>query len=188
MKIRFFIILLLMGVLTSCSNKPVKLTTLFQLEERNYLYAKDEWAFSGRLAVSDQNNAISASINWKHLKNKDVIELFGPLGMGRVIVNINGTRVLVSFDGKQVQHYGSADDVIKKYTGVLVPISALKYWVLGLVDPENTYVREKEGFVQLGWRVNYQKMQLVKQDKLPKKIKVNRKKSTMKLIIDQWEE
>ncbi len=71
-----------MGMQSSCSNKPVKPIASFQLEERNYLYAKDEWEFSGRLAISDQKNAISASINWKHLKKKDVIELVGPLGNG----------------------------------------------------------------------------------------------------------
>ncbi len=188
MKVNVFILLLLTGILSSCSNKPVKPTASFQLEERSHLYAKDKWAFSGRLSVSDQNNAISASINWRHLKKKDVIDLVGPLGMGRVIVSIDGLRVVVNVDGKKVHHYGSADDLVKRYTGISVPVSALRYWVLGLVDPGSTYTRVAEGFIQAGWRVNYQQMQLVKQDKLPRKIKVNQKNSTMKLIIDQWEE
>jgi len=187
MKGRVSILLVLVGLLTSCADTLVRPVSQYQLMERNYLYSKEKWAFTGRLAYSDQNNSLAASVNWEHLKGKDKIEIAGPLGVGRTIVDIDGSKVVVNHEGKQVQFNGVVDDLITKYTGVSVPILSLKYWVVGLVDPEVAFVSVDDGFIQAGWHIRYQQMQVVNNDELPKKIKVERVDSKLKMIIDHWE-
>lgn len=93
----------------------------------------------------------------------------------------------IDYGEEAVRFIGSADDLMRKYTGVSVPVLALRYWVLGLVDPKNSYVSAKDGFIQLGWNVSYQQMQLVELDEMPKKIKVKQDDSKLKLIIDHWD-
>lgn len=187
MKGRVSTLLILVGLLTSCAETLVRPVSQYQLIERNYLYNKTKWAFTGRLAYSDKGNSLAASVNWEHLEEKDKIEIAGPLGVGRTIVEIDGNEVMVNYDGKKVQFNGSVDELITKYTGVSVPILSLKYWVIGLVDPKIAFVSVEDGFIQSGWRVRYQQMQLVNRDELPKKIKVEKVDSKLKMIIDRWE-
>lgn len=187
MKGRFSTLLILVGLLVSCADALVRPVSQYQLIERDYLYNKASWVFAGRLAYSDKGNSLAASVNWEHLEEKDKIEIAGPFGVGRTIVGIDGNEVIVNHDGKQVQFNGSVDDVITKYTGVSVPVLSLKYWVIGLVDPDVTFVSTEDGFIQSGWRVKYQQMQFVKQDELPKKIKMEKVGSKLKMIIDHWE-
>ncbi|MCK5829258.1 MAG: outer membrane lipoprotein LolB [Methylococcales bacterium] len=187
MKGRFFTLLVLTGLLTSCADTLVKPVDQYQLIERNDLYNKAKWGFTGRFSYSDKSNSLTASINWKHLKEKDKVELAGPLGVGRTIVNIDGSNVEVNYDGKKIQFNGSVDDLITKYTGVSVPILSLKYWVIGLVDPEAAYDNVEDGFIQSGWHIKYQKMQIVNNEEMPKKIKVEKIDSKLKMIIDHWE-
>lgn len=187
MKCRLFTLLVLLGLITSCADQQVKPASQYELLGRDYLYNKESWEFTGRLAYSDANNSLGGSVGWRHLRGQDKVELAGPLGVSRTIIGINGDKVSIKYNGKYVKvNNGSEVDLIKEYTGVSVPVLSLKYWVVGLVDPGAPYVIVEGGFVQLGWNVNYQKMESVGDHWLPKKIKVEKGASKLKLIIDSW--
>jgi outer membrane lipoprotein LolB len=187
MKLRSIVLLLITGLLISCAETPVKLTAPFDLTGRDYLYDKTDWFFSGRIAASDQNNSFSASINWKHQNKQDEIELAGPLGQGRTQIVLTKQKVVIDYGDERLQYFGNIDDVISKQLGVSVPVLALKYWVLGLVKPGTEYESFENGFLQSDWKVKYQKMQMVGVDELPKKIRVERNDTKLKLIIDDWQ-
>jgi outer membrane lipoprotein LolB len=117
----------------------------------------------------------------------DEIELAGPLGQGRTQILLTQQYVVIDYGDKRLQYAGNVDDVISSQLGVSVPVSALKYWVLGLVNPEKEYEVIENGFFQLAWKVKYQIMQLVGEDELPKKIRVTGNNTKLKLIIDNWQ-
>ncbi len=191
MMVRISFLVLLVGLLVSCADVAVKqVAPFFQLQGRDYLYDTNKWSFSGRLAVSNEQESLSLSISWNHLNTEDKIELSGPFGQGRALVKINNNTVDIDYGEKQSQLIGNVDDLVSKNTGVQVPVSALKYWVLGLVKPGASFVADEKGFFQLGWHVQYMQMQLVGNDKLPKKIKIERSgagSERLKLIVDGWE-
>ncbi len=179
--------LLLLAVLASCTDVPIKSAIPFQLDEREYLYDSSVWSFVGRLALANENESFSASINWKHQADRDEIELAGPFGQGRTLLVLTGDSVVIDFGDKRLQHYGDLDEFISMYTGIVVPVSALKFWVLGLVEPAAKYVEFENGFLQSGWSVQYLQMQVEGQNEMPRKIRVEKELTKLKLIISHWD-
>ncbi len=178
----------LLFVLVSCSNVPVQPKTTFSLEGRDYLYAQKNWAFSGRIAMRDNDNAISASITWQHQKNIDTVEIAGPLGVGRTQIQLFDGTLLID-DGKNQWRYAgeNLDVFIEQQTGIVAPVFALQYWVLGLTDPNTVFVLNDDGFMQAGWQVRYSDMQFVEENLLPRKILLDSEQSrSIKLIINKW--
>ncbi len=187
MKFRLLALSVLVSLLVSCAETPIISTIPFQISERAYLYDKAVWSFSGRLALSDEKNSFSGSINWKHQDGYDQLEFAGPFGQGRTLVEITGDSVVIDYGDERLQYFGNVDAHVSKHLGMTIPVSALKYWVLGLVDPVTEYIMVGNGFLQSGWVVNYQIMQVVEEDELPRKIRVERNDVKLKLIINQWD-
>lgn len=187
MNLRRIVLLLLMSSLISCTNKPIKLIDSFQLSERQHLYDISEWSLEGRLAVADKNNSMSASVVWTHREEFEKIELTGPFGQGRTVVVISKKSVDVDQGDSRQRYYGDVDDLLERHLGISVPISALKFWVFGLVQPKIDFIDFANGFKQLQWDIEYQQMQLVGQHELPRKIKIHKDLSKLKLIISRWQ-
>jgi outer membrane lipoprotein LolB len=70
--------------------------------------------------------------------------------------------------------------------GVFVPVRALRYWVLGLTQPDSPFFEVGDGFVQSNWDVHYLQMQNLGKEWLPRKIGVEHGEAKLKLVVDQW--
>ena len=186
-KYKSIVFLILTALLVSCAGTPVKTTIPFQLSGRGHLYNKSSWFFSGRIAVTDENDSFSASITWEHLGWKDKLELAGLFGQGRTLIELTDDGVVIDNGDERLQYSGNADKLVSRQVGVDIPVSALKYWVLGLVEPGLEYDLLEKGFVQSGWNVSYQQMQVVGQTDMPRKIRVEQDDVKLKLIINHWD-
>ena len=187
MLLRLQVLLLLSLLIISCAEVPVKPMAGFKLEGRDYLYERSRWVFWGRLALSDEGRSMSASIKWVHKDKRDDIELSGPFGQGRTIITItDGSIVIDDGDNKPVQYSGAVDELVSRHLGIKIPVMALKFWVIGLLEPDVKYISFDGGFLQAGWRVRYQQMQQEGQDLLPKKMRLEQDKVRLKLIVNRW--
>lgn len=187
MNLRFIILLLLSNYLFSCADLALKKNTSFSLNGRDYLYQKIAWSFAGRLVIADSQQSLSASINWKHDLHYDVIELAGMFGQGRTRIELFKDKMIVDNGDERVQYLGTDNALVSDLLGISIPVSALKFWVRGLVLPTQDYTPIDTGFLQSGWRVKYPKMQLIGRDELPYKIKITNNEVTLKLITNQWQ-
>ncbi|WP_347987455.1 lipoprotein insertase outer membrane protein LolB [Methylomonas sp. AM2-LC] len=180
----FVVLALTLNACATLSEKPIE---VYQLGLMQHLQKQANWYFSGRLALVDEKNSISASINWRHRVNEDNIELYGPLAQGRVAITIVGDKITVD-DGEQQQAYlGRVDSVLTALLGVDIPAQALRFWVLGVTDPEQAYTEISDGFIQNGWMVRYKELQNLNSETLPRKISSEKEKTKVRLVIDQWE-
>lgn len=184
---RYFVLLILLSLLVSCAETPVIPKQAFQLEGRAHLYERTSWSLAGRLALSDESQSLTATINWNHQREVDEIELAGPFGRGRTFITLTKQTVLIDDGDKQHYHHQNADQYITNYIGIQFPVMALKHWVFGLPDPDTSYVLVENGFIQSGWVIRYLQMQWVKEDQLPRKINITKNNSKLKLIINQWD-
>jgi len=144
------------------------------------------WVFQGRLAVADDQDSASMTIEWQHNGNKDRIDLSGPLSQGRVVLTVTPEQVIVDDGESRAAYYGSPENVMREQFGMEIPVDSLRYWVLGSVDPNLQAVSQEGGFYQAGWLVRYSELQTVSSGKLPRKISAVRDKTRIKLVIDQW--
>lgn len=187
MNLRFIMLLLVSTYLFSCADLALKSKASFKLGERDYLYQKIAWSFVGRLVITDSQQSLSALINWKHDPHRDLIELAGMFGQGRTRIELSKGKMVVDNGDERLQYLGLENELVSTLLGVNTPISALKFWVRGLVLPAQDYTPIDTGFLQSGWRIKYPQMQFIGRDKLPRKIKMTSDNATLKLIINQWQ-
>ena len=173
-------------LLTGCAQQPIKQAGEYRLQAMQHLYAQTNWQFEGRLAVAAEHESFSASINWQRRQASDVIELVGPLGQGRVLITVTAMHVVVDDGDKRSVYLESADRVFAKYFGIAIPVQAFRYWLLGVVEPEQDYTEVEKGFIQHQWRVKYRQMQMHGDELLPRKINIEKEHTKIKLVIDQW--
>jgi len=185
--IKSFVGIVFMLLLASCASVPSKVDEVFKLDGRVYLQEIRYWGLSGRVSVIDKKNAASATLQWQHQDKKDRIKLSGLFGLGRTEINLAEQVVEIKSAGKRETYSGNIDDVVASELGIAIPISSLKYWVLGVPDPMMTYKKIAEGFVQQDWRVSYLQMQNDEGYAMPRKIRVEQGEAKLKLIINQWE-
>jgi outer membrane lipoprotein LolB len=171
---------------TACGLLPEKPTEIYQLEAMRHWQKQHSWSFDGRLALSDEKNSLSVSIAWKHQLDSDEIELTGPLAQGRVLVTIYVDKVEVDDGDKKQTYYGVSDAILTAQLGVDIPFNALRYWVLGINDPQQAYVELNEGFMQNAWQLQYKALQAVQGGWLPKRLSADKDKTKVKLVIDEW--
>jgi len=184
---RVIVIVVFALQLFSCANISEKKELSFDLEGREYLYEKEKWSFLGKIALSNEKDAVSASIAWDHLNKKETIELVGLFGMGRTRISLRDEQININVGEENKTYYGDVNDIISSRLGVEVPLSALRYWVLGLVDPRAGFRPLEKGFEQYGWQVTFSQMQKQGGNKLPRKVKVERDMARVKLFIKRWD-
>jgi len=185
--IRSFIGLAAALLLNACALTPQQaLLDTDQLAQMRRQPLLESWVLQGRLAVVDEKESFSASINWRHQAAADVIELSGPLAQGKVLITVSPDSVSID-DGDSPRRYqGDVNLIISEQLGVNIPVTALKYWVLGVNDPQQPYIELADGFMQNGWLIKFAELQPVGGELLPKKITALNQKTRVKLIVDQW--
>jgi len=173
-------------VLSGCSSIKIEHETAYSRRAREPLYNLDKWLFNGRLVITGQNDSWSANINWKHVVDKEEIKLSGPLGQGATVIKLSDDLVSVDRGNGKVQTSEQPEEFINQQLGVFVPIKSLRYWVIGLPEPSQSFVETSDGFTQEDWLVRYAQMQAVNGQSMPRKITVSNSRVKLKLIIDQW--
>ncbi|CAG1023317.1 outer membrane lipoprotein LolB [Methylomonas sp. LL1] len=184
---RFAICLMAAVLASGCSLTPEQPMQSYQLAAMRHLQRQKNWSFEGRLALADGKESISMSIVWHHVEDLDDIELVGPLAQGRVKISVAAGQVVVDDGENRNVYQGLADEVFAEQLGIEMPVSALKFWVLGVNDPGRVFDEQPGGFYQAGWLVRYGEMQKVNANMLPKKMTAEKDKARMKLIVDQWD-
>lgn len=183
---KFLALLALLFLLASCANKPLKSDFSWQLSERDYWYEQAVWSCSGRLAMVSDSHSFSATIDWQHQPRLEQIRLVGTWGLGHIRMTITDHKIEIDDGNKSIQYIGDIDKLAHEHTGIMLPVSSLKYWLMGLVVPEIEFFTFKNGFFQSGWKVNYLQMQSVEKGLLPRKISIEKDKTSLKLLINQW--
>lgn len=136
--------------------------------------------------MSNEIDSWSAKINWQHKAGKDVLNLSGPLGQGAVRIILHSDSIMIDQGDGQVGFSKNVDVYIKQQLGFFVPLSALRFWVLGLNEPDKPFVRFDDGFSQFSWNIRYHNYIQVGNDLMPRKISIENNSAKLKLVIDQW--
>lgn len=163
-------------------------------EQRRALLEFSSWLLDGRIAVNVRGESWTAGLDWRHLPQSESLRLTGLLGQGAVDVYLaEGFMRITRADG--VSEVSSRPDVLlQARLGFPVPLSALRYWVVGLPHPDGRSEMEydAEGRLTLirqeGWEIAYERFMTVSGLVLPQKLKIQKGDVKLKLMVDQWRE
>ena len=160
--------------------------------DRQVLYRLDEWQFEGRLLVKTHKDSWHANLEWSHALELDEIQLSGPFGQSatRIVVFPDSLRITDS-EGN-IEESGNPSKALARRFGFKVPLSALKYWVLGVTEPnaKNCIENDTNGLLRKvwyqGWEVSLKKYRVLTKHTVPKLIEIKNDDAVLKLVIDRW--
>jgi outer membrane lipoprotein LolB len=133
-----------------------------------------------------------ADLRWQ--QNADgsfELRLAGPFGIGATTISGTQQQVQVRTRGGTYQS-DDPEGWIEKKMGWTLPLSGLRYWVLGLPSPrsEARLALNLEGQVtalqQEGWTLDYSEYQRSGGYELPRKFEVSNGDVRLKVVVDAW--
>ena len=148
----------------------------------------------GKLAIQQGGDRHSGNFLWRQQQEQFAIEVWGPLGQGRVhLRGDENTLALLDARGDVVRQ-GPSEAVMRAELGWHLPIAVMTAWVTGEPDPEipveaPSYDTEKrlESFEQAGWKIEFARFRDQGGRWLPGRIDVSRTDTRIRLIIAHWE-
>ena len=163
---------------------------------RGELATIDHWSLKGKMGVRTGPKGGSATLKWRYAPDSQEIELYGPFGGGRVIINVDGSGAVLRDTKGRVIHGKSASEVLYRRLGWHVPFDHLADWARGLPgDGAREVVIDGTGrlrrMVQDNWRIEYQEYEsqgnTLPGFALPAKLQVSALPGTMEIYADDGE-
>ena len=161
---------------------------------QNRLARISTWQADGRIGVVSGQDGWHANFQWAQQNSGYRIDLIGPLGQGRVVVESNGTEARIQTQDGQSWTAPDADALLEQSLGVRLPVNGLRYWARGLPEPGSTPTLQTDAqgrltrLEQNGWVIEYPAYaptSILNLD-LPTRIVARRQDLSVKLIIEQW--
>ena len=199
--------LMVMLVLSGCASTPITTDSAGAesawLARQAALAAVPAWTLVGRIAVNNDNNAasdgapgavnISATLNWAQQPGDYRIDVVPPFGQGAIHLEGNSEGVVMQLPGGRQLRAASPDALLYAQTGLRLPISSLRYWVMGSPDPASGVRKALDDtgralwLEQSGWRIEFLRYSQINGLDMPDKLTVTRPPMHLRLVIDRWE-
>jgi len=190
------VLLLAALALAGCATRPVQPEVAIDWDQRAaWLVAAPAWRAQGRIAVKSGKDGGQGNMTWVQ-GDSTRISLSGPFGAGAYEITWDDERIVVnSKKGEQVASYtgrDAADRFLEQQLGWSFPARSIRYWLLGVADPEYHSERhlDEAGWLrridQNGWAVEYGRFDGVGDHYLPGKIVMENDRARVKLVVDKW--
>ena len=154
------------------------------------------WQAHGRIAVKAEDGGGQGKLHWYQTDARARIQLSGPFGVGAyelawdtdsLVVRTKAGEVTAAYSGPQ-----AAEQFLNDQIGWSFPAISVRYWILGIVDPQFASDRQFDrdgwliGIEQNDWSITYDGFLLHQDQWLPNKIVMQNDNARVKLIVDQW--
>ena len=146
------------------------------------------WSMDGRIGVQSSEGAWQANLYWEHDPAQDRLRISGPLNQGLVSIVVQKDLIYVNEGDGVTTLSHDPDAMLRQRLGFAIPLASLRYWVLGVSDPEKASISLSEaGFRQLGWEVLVDELTPVSGWNLPQKLRVQGAGVRLKILADTWD-
>ena len=156
------------------------------------LQAADYWQFSGRVAVSANDEGFNGKLLWSQRNDKFRATVSGPLGIGTVRIEGDDRGVELTDNDGQVTRLQDAEQELQLRYGWTIPVESLRYWALGVPDPgraADTEIADDGTLTALSqgsWQVNIEQYRDSAGQPMPRRITATNESTRVRLVIDRW--
>ncbi|MCG6887652.1 MAG: lipoprotein insertase outer membrane protein LolB [Proteobacteria bacterium] len=187
------VVLLLVGCAGPASIKPADPQQAWQARKLT-LGQLAEWRMSGRVSIVRGSEVWYLNVRWsQHNANYDIY-ISGPLGTAPARLRGDYEQVALYDADQRVYTATNPERLLYDHTGIYMPVSGLRYWVLGLPDPGDNHtgslVLDDYGRLttlqQQDWQVLMSDYTDVGHLQLPERLEIRRNDVTVKLVVDDW--
>lgn len=160
---------------------------------RDKLTELASWQLQGRIAMSMEKDAWSATLHWTQTDAEYELRLIAPLGRGSFDLRGGDQGVMLRLEQNKVLRADNPETLLQDNFGWAVPVSGLHYWVRGIPDPDARLTRlelDENGRIsaleQSGWHVSYTQYSSQGEFDLPGRIAMDNGKMKLRLVIRSW--
>lgn len=157
------------------------------------LAAPTHWRLEGRIAVQTPDDAFQANLFWEHEQQQDRVRISGPFSQGALSIVLQEDLIFIRDHSGNTKSSRNVSALLRQELGFAVPLTSLRYWVLGVPAPtaaarQVSYdagglLRELR---QDGWRLDYQSFVPAGGYVLPQKLAAQGRDLKLKLFVDDW--
>ncbi|MDH4055986.1 MAG: lipoprotein insertase outer membrane protein LolB [Gammaproteobacteria bacterium] len=185
---------ILVTVSGCASSRPViDLPELSSWERRQEVLSKlSSWEFKGRIAIKAGDEGFNGKFRWTQTGDEFSATVGGPLGVGTVrIEGDDQTIVLTDKDGVETLLVDPEIELYYRY-GWTIPVSSLRYWALGIPDPDRaaTTALDDDGRLasleQGNWQVTISRYKESAGQSLPHTLTAINPDTRVRMVIDTW--
>lgn len=177
--------LLLLSLLQACSSLQTTPSPSARVFKANS--ALQSWQLSGKIGIKTSQGADSAYLNWQHCGEHFVIRLNGPLGTGAAKLVGDDQQVTLFVSGETPVSAANAEQLLWQHFGWQLPVEQLRFWVVGIPSPKQTYRYQQLGFTQSGWTLSYPRQTVQQEYTLPAKASAQTEELHVTLILRDWQ-
>ena len=151
------------------------------------------WEMDGRIGLTVAKDSYNGSVAWDQNGEAIDFRFRGPLGIGGL--RIHGEldqQVRVKTTTGQDFTVNDFETEMQARMGWSIPINSLRYWALGIVDPEvdaDVVLNDMDlldELIQGDWKVVYERYTEVDGVQLPKKFKITGPDTRIKMLVNDW--
>ena len=151
----------------------------------------NDWQLEGRLGLRVPGQSGSMSMEWRQVGEAYTVYLDGPLGQS--IAKIEGKPERVQLEASGERYKGqSPEQLLFELTGWNLPVSLLRYWVMGMPSPVgySTLKLNNQGnpslISQQGWTVEYLQYKDFSGVTMPSRLKIRQGEVQATLVARSW--
>ncbi|MDE2150008.1 MAG: outer membrane lipoprotein LolB [Gammaproteobacteria bacterium] len=150
----------------------------------------DTFSLQARVASGGLFGA-SGDLDWQQQGEAFDLRFSGPFGVGGI--EIAGTVEDVQVrTRKNTYRTEDPDAFLRQKLGLNLPVSGLRYWVLGVPSPHSDADLildaggRAEQLVQDGWTLRYETYETIAGLSLPTRFEINGGRTRFKVVVDRW--
>ena len=153
----------------------------------------ERWRAIGKIALRAGEDRLSASLDWRQVRERFRLRLSGPFGGGALQVEGRPGRVELTTASGERSTAPTPEALLAEKLGWDLPASSLRHWITGRAHPGEA-VREwtldaagrLETLVQRGWRLEYRYPEDGPADSLPERITLRGQRITGRVAVRSW--
>lgn len=190
--LRGLLAITLLALLAGCVQQPLRPVDDWDTHRRAAAEL-NQWNLSGKVGARLPENSGSARLHWRQEQDQFRIDLSGPFGQGRVIIDSHNEGVRLRQGGEPPLEAPTAEELMWHATGWAFPVEQLMYWVRGIPAPDYAHhIGEytPEGLLktmtQSGWTLNFSDYEATEAVPLPGRIIATRDDTRLILVVHEW--
>jgi outer membrane lipoprotein LolB len=151
-----------------------------------------DWSSTGRINIDTGQDSASGRVTWQQQDDRLRLEIRGFLGARSFRIEGDPQALVVTERGEA--HVLTDPELeLSDMFGWWLPVTSLRYWLLGRADPEfpSTADRGPGGTLaaldQRSWHIDYEEYQLATMLLVPRRLTLSYRSLVLKLLITDWQ-
>lgn len=186
-------VILAIGLSGCATRRGIELPELGGWESRKAVLEQlEEWEFAGRIGVSAGDEGFNGKLWWRQDGVVFRARISGPLGVGTIFINGDRREMTLTDRDGVVTELDDAEAELRARYGWTIPVTSLRYWVLGIPDPASSsdVGFNADGRVgelqQQNWQVTIGQYAEGGGQQMPRRLTAVNDDIRVRLVIDDW--